>query len=65
MLVSEHFDGMPWLERVHQAGSLWDASEMGGAADVHCYTPPEFARRVEALPRVRRAAERGVDLLSR
>ena len=39
MLVSEQFDGVPWLERVHQCGSLWDASEMGDRADVHCYTP--------------------------
>ena len=29
VLVSEHFDGVPWLERVYQAGSLWDALEMG------------------------------------
>ena len=39
VLVSEQFDGVPWLERVHQCGSLWDASEMGDRADVHCYTP--------------------------
>jgi hypothetical protein len=38
VLVSEGFDGMPWLERVHQAGALWDALEMGGGADIHCYT---------------------------
>ena len=25
VLVSEHFDGVPWLERVYQTGSLWDA----------------------------------------
>ena len=31
ILVSERFDGVPWLERVHQAASLWDAAEMGGA----------------------------------
>jgi len=37
---------------------------MGAPADVHCYTPPEFARKRETLPRVRRAAERGLDLLA-
>ncbi len=63
VLVSEFFDGVPWLERVYQAGSLWDASEMGDVADVHCYTPAEFARKVEALPAVRRAAETGLELL--
>ena len=64
ILVSEAFDGVPWLERVYQAGSLWDAMEMGGAADVHCYTPDELERRVERHPRVREAARRGVDLLA-
>jgi uncharacterized protein len=63
VLVSEFFDGVPWLERVYQAGSLWDASEMGDPADVHCYTPGEFERKVAALPAVRRAANCGIDLL--
>jgi len=62
VLVSQGFDGVPWLERVHQAASLWDASEMGAAADVHCYTPVEFERKLAALPRVRDAAEHGIDL---
>ena len=59
-----HFDGVPWLERVYQAGALWDRSEMGAPADVHCYTPPEFERKLEQLPRVRESAERGIDLLA-
>ena len=63
VLVSEFFDGVPWLERVYQAGSLWDASEMGDPADVHCYTPDEFERKVAALPAVRRAADCGIALL--
>jgi hypothetical protein len=63
VLVSSGFDGMPWLERVHQAASLWDASEMGAPADVHCYTPAEFARKVETLPRVGQAAD-GLDMLA-
>jgi hypothetical protein len=64
VFVSEFFAGVPWLERVYQAGSLWDASEMGDPADVHCYTPDEFARKVTALPAVRRTAECGIDLLA-
>jgi hypothetical protein len=63
ILVSAAYDGMPWLERVYQAGSLWDASEMGAAADVHCYTPAEFARKRESMPAVRSAAQTGIDLL--
>jgi len=62
VVVSEHFDGVPWLERVHQAGSLWDALEMGGAADVHCYTAAEFERRRAQLPVVRATVERGVEI---
>ena len=64
LLVSEAFDGIPWLERVYQAGSLWDASEMGAPADVHCYTPAEFDRKVEALHLVRVTARYGIDLLA-
>jgi uncharacterized protein len=65
VLVSEAFDGIPWLERVYQAGSLWDALEMGAAADVHCYTPPEFERKRVSLRVVREAVEDGLNLLAR
>ena len=63
VLVSDHFDGVPWLERVYQAGSLWDAYEMGAPVDVHCYTPAEFERRRETLRVVRDAVEHGLELL--
>jgi hypothetical protein len=62
ILVSSAWDGMPWLERVYQAGALWDALEMGAAADVHCYTPAEFERKRQALAQVRAAVERGLQL---
>jgi hypothetical protein len=64
VLVSPAYEGMPWLERVYQAGSLWDALEMGAPADVHCYTPAEFERRLVTLPAVRRAMDTGLDLLA-
>lgn len=64
VLISDGFDGVPWLERVHQASNLWDVREMGDTADVHCYTPLEFARKREALRTVHDAAESGVDLLA-
>jgi hypothetical protein len=60
VLVSHAFDGMPWLERVYQAESLWDALEMGDPADVHCYTPPEFLRRRTSTPGIKAVVERGL-----
>ena len=62
ILISEMFAGVPWLERVYVAGNLWDAAEMGGAADVHCYTPGEFERKRETLRVVRETAEHGLVL---
>jgi uncharacterized protein len=64
VLISDYFEGVPWLERVYQASTLWDRSEMGAPADVHCYTPPEFERKREALRIVREVAERGLDVLA-
>ena len=64
VLVSSAFDGVPWLERVYQAANLWDASEMGDVADVHCYTPVELERKVQRLARVRECVTAGVDLLT-
>ena len=64
ILVSPTFEGMPWLERVYQAASLWDALEMGASADVHCYTPDEFERKRTTLPRVIEAVGTGIDLMA-
>lgn len=63
VLVSEQFDGVPWLERVYQAASLWDAAEMGAPADVHCYTPTELERKVATISVVQRTVQHGVNLL--
>jgi len=60
ILVSGAFDGMPWLERVYQASSLWDGMEMGDPADVHCYTIDEFRRKRLTTPVVRAVVERGL-----
>lgn len=62
VLVSAGFDGVPWLERVHQASALWDAGEMGAPAEVHCYTPAEFARKRDTLQIVRWVSERGLPI---
>lgn len=63
ILVSEHFAGVPWLERVYQAGALWDAAELGAPADVHCYTAAEFSRKQASMPVVRHAVAEGIELL--
>jgi hypothetical protein len=60
VLVSGAFSGMPWLERVYQATSLWDAMEMGDPADVHCYTPKEFERKRATMPILRNVVQRGM-----
>ncbi len=62
ILVSVAYNGMPWLERVYQAGALWDAREMGSVADIHCYTPPEFERKRTTLQIVRETVEQGLEL---
>jgi len=64
VLVSEHFDGVPWLERVYVAGTLWDSYEMGADADVHCYTPAEFERKRTSIPVVAWASAHGEELLA-
>jgi uncharacterized protein len=64
ILVSSAYEGMPWLERVYQAGSLWDALEMGAPADVHCYTPEEFERKRVSMPIVRETTANGLDLFA-
>lgn len=64
VLVSSGYEGMPWLERVYHAGSLWDGLEMGAPADVHCYTPSEFERKRATLRVVRDATEQGLDMLA-
>ena len=63
VLVSDHFDGVPWLERVYVAGTLWDAYEMGAPADIHAYTCAEFDRKRDQLASVREAAENGLELV--
>jgi uncharacterized protein len=63
ILVSEHFEGVPWLERAYVAGTLWDAYEMGSPADVHCYTPAELERKRETMRVVRETFDDGLELL--
>ena len=63
MLVPPASTACPGSSACYQAGSLWDASEMGEPAEVHCYTPAELERKIVQLAGVRRAADRGLELL--
>ena len=63
VLVSDAYEGIPWLERVYLAGSLWDGYEMGDRVDVHCYTHAEFERRQRSMPAVKRTVWQGLNLL--
>jgi hypothetical protein len=63
VLVSQSFDLVPWLERVHVAAALWDADATGVRPEIHCYTAAEVARKRLSLPLVRAALEDGVNLL--
>ncbi len=64
VLVSSAYEGLPWLERVHLAGSLWDGYVMGARPDVHCYTPPEYERKCRTMSVVRETAWHGLNLLA-
>ena len=63
VLVSEYFDGVPWLERVYVRARCGTPTRWARPADIHCYTPAEFERRREKLAVVRDAAEQGLELL--
>ena len=62
ILVSSAYSGMPWLERVYQAGALWDAPlEMGAPADATVH--PRRVRAQGGKRSVGRpAVEQGLDL---
>jgi uncharacterized protein len=62
VIVSQAFDGMPWLERTTTARNLWDASVMGGGVDVHCYTPAELERKRATVRPLAAAIEKGREI---
>ena len=62
VLVSQAFDGMPWLERTTTARNLWDAGTMKGSVDIHCYTPAEMERKRATVRPISAAIEKGSEL---
>jgi uncharacterized protein len=59
VLVSDGFDGMPWLERTTTARNLWDSGVMEGGVDVHCYTSAEIERKRATVRPIAAAIEKG------
>jgi hypothetical protein len=62
VLVSDGFDGMPWLERTTTARNLWDSGAMKGGVDVHCYTSAEIERKRGTVRPIAAAIEKGSEL---
>ena len=62
VLVSQAFDGMPWLERTTTARNLWDSGTMQGGVDVHCYTPAEIDRKRGTVRPIAAAIEKGSEV---
>jgi HEPN domain-containing protein/predicted nucleotidyltransferase len=60
VIVSRAFAGVPWLDR---QGRVYDACDVRLDVELLCYTPEEYAGKVEELGIVRTAALEGVDLL--
>ena len=64
VLVSRAYDGIPWLERVYQAGSLWTPLRWARTRTSTAYTPAEFERKRTTLLRaVKDAVDSGLDVL--
>lgn len=59
LVVSEHFRGIPFLER---ASTLLADLDLRFPVDVLCYTPEEFARKRRELGIVSLAVEEGIAL---
>ncbi len=60
VLVSEAFSPLGWAERMVEVSGLWD---LDVGLEALCYTPEEFARKVEEIGTVREAARGGRDLM--
>jgi len=61
LVVAEAFEGVRWLDRsVH----VLERVRVPFAIEFLCYTPDEYARKVEEFGIVRTAAAEGVELLT-
>lgn len=60
VLVADAFRDIPWLDR---AAHVIEACDIRLPVELLCYTPEEFARKVEELGIVRTAVEEGIELV--
>lgn len=61
LIVSEAFRGVRWLDRPVRVAEDCDI-RLG--VELLCYTPDEYARKLQELGIVRTASEEGLELLS-
>ncbi len=64
VLVSDAFDEVPWLERVHVAAALWDALEMGALPEPTATRRWSSSAAARPRPRSLDATWHGLDLLA-
>ncbi len=57
VIVSDEFEGMPWIARLHLVLSLWDGDL---TIEPLCYTEAEFAKRSKEVSIVREAVRTGI-----
>ena len=60
LVVAQAFVGVRWLDR---AARVEESVGLPGGVELLCYTPEEYARKVEEFGIVRTATLEGVDLL--
>lgn len=60
ILVSEDFEGIPFVERISRMYRFWD-DEL--ALEVLCYTPEEFEEKRKRIGLVQDAVREGVEVI--
>lgn len=60
VLVSPHFEGMRFIDRIYEVLKLWDG-DVG--LEILCYTPEEFWRKSQEICIVSEALAEGKELL--
>jgi len=62
IVVSEDFDGVPFLKRPLPCYEEWDYASLSNGADILCYTPAEYEQKLRGINVVATAAKEGVEI---